>query len=271
MLAMFLSFQSLIALPIVLGSLALHGSMDVDTTLLAVANSLAMVPTVWLGSVICKQPWRRLIGFGPKSWRLLPAVGLMGLGGFLMCSEVENMTRMLLPMPKFVADIFGKMFDVTQNPFGAALALVVVAPLTEETVCRRWVLGSLLPRWKPWKAIALSGVIFGLMHMNPWQFFYASVLGFILGWLYWRTRSLWLCVFVHAFYNGTSWVFAYCQPDIPGLTSGGYDGTPQFQPWWLDAAAVTVFAGGAWLFQKQTSAPPPLMEAPPLPPIICAP
>ena len=267
MLAMFLAFQSLIATPIVLVSSALHRALTVDTTLVALANSLAMVPTVWLGSLICKQPWRQLIAFGPRPWRLVPTVALMCLGGFVLCSEVENMTRMILPMPKVVAEFFSDLFDVTQNPLSAAFALVMVAPFTEEPICRRWVLGSLLPSWKPWKAIAVSGVVFGLMHMNPWQFFYASVLGFILGWVYWRTRSVWLCVFLHALNNGISWLLSYCQPEIPGFT-GSYGDAARFQPWWLDTTGALVFVLGAWLLQKQTPVPPRVVAVPPLPPII---
>ena len=268
MLALFLAFQTAIVIPAMIVLSALRGGMTTDTTVLAVANGLAMVPTVWLGSLICRRPWRQLIAFGPMPWRLVPVALLMGLGGFVLCSEVENMTRMVLPMPRVMVEIFKRMFDVTGAPVGAAIALIVVAPCTEEPICRGWVLGSLLPKWRPWKAIVVSGLIFGLMHMNPWQFFYASVLGFVLGWLYWRTGSVWLCAFVHALNNGLSWFFSYFNPEIQGLTTGGYGDRPQFQAWWLDVAAAVVLVLGIWLLHKQTPAPPPIVPEPELPPII---
>lgn len=268
MLALFIAFQTIFAVPVVAILSAIRGTMTVDMTLVGIANAAAMIPTVWLGSIICKKPWRDLIRFGPIPWRLIGAVLLTGLGGFVLCSEVENVTRMVLPMPRAVAHVFRKMFAPDANPVGALLALVIVAPLTEELICRGWVLRSLLPRMAAWKAIALSGVIFGLMHMNPWQFFYASVLGLILGWIYYRTRSLWLVVFLHAFNNGTSWGLSYFQPEIPGLTTGLFESAAQFQPWWLDLTALMVFLAGVFLFKLQTPMPPQLppsvIETPPV-------
>ena len=61
-------------------SSATHHPLRADTTLLAVANGLAMIVAVWLGAVICNLPWQQLMTFGPLRWRLVPAVILMGLG-----------------------------------------------------------------------------------------------------------------------------------------------------------------------------------------------
>jgi uncharacterized protein len=266
LLAIFYTVQSVIVMPLVMGSLILNHAFAINTTLVAVGNSLALIPTLWLASLICQRPWRQLVTFGPMPWRAMPAVLLMGLGGYVLCSEVENLTRMILPMPRVVAEVFRSLFDVTRNPVGSFLALVIVAPLTEELVCRRWVLASMLRTWTPAKAILASALVFGLIHMNPWQFFYAVVLGLGFGWLYWRTRSLWLCVLLHAFNNGMSWILVYWRPEIRGL-SGDHGPTAEFQPWWLDMAALGVLALGVWLCQKQTRVPRPevtLLDAPPV-------
>jgi hypothetical protein len=110
MLALFLGFQSALCVPLVVVSMAWHRSLTVDAGFLVVPNALAMVPTLWLGSIICKRPWRQLIVFGPMPWRLLPAVILMAAGGFILCSEVDNITRMILPMPALIAEVLGKVF-----------------------------------------------------------------------------------------------------------------------------------------------------------------
>ncbi|MCL4180413.1 MAG: CPBP family intramembrane metalloprotease [Verrucomicrobia bacterium] len=82
----------------------------------------------------------------------------------------------------------------------------MIAPLTEGFVCRGRLMPALLDRWRPSRAIALTVLIFGLMHLNPWQCFYAFYLGAWLGWVYARTRSVWPCVAGHAVNSGLAWL-----------------------------------------------------------------
>jgi membrane protease YdiL (CAAX protease family) len=39
------------------------------------------------------------------------------------------------------------------------------------------------------------------MHLNPWQMTNAFLGGIFYGWIYWRYKSIWLCMFIHAYYN----------------------------------------------------------------------
>jgi len=55
--------------------------------------------------------------------------------------------------------------------------------------------------YSPVKSIVFSALLFGLMHINPWQAVNAFFGGIFIGWLYWRYRSIWLCMFIHAYYN----------------------------------------------------------------------
>ncbi|MDV5105873.1 CPBP family intramembrane glutamic endopeptidase [Clostridium perfringens] len=47
----------------------------------------------------------------------------------------------------------------------------------------------------------LSGLLFGLFHREPVQVVYASILGIILGFVYSKTRSLPLVIFMHMLNN----------------------------------------------------------------------
>ena len=55
--------------------------------------------------------------------------------------------------------------------------------------------------YSPVKAILLSSLLFGILHINPWQAVNAFFGGLFIGWIYWRYRSIWLCMFIHAYYN----------------------------------------------------------------------
>lgn len=278
MLGLFLGLQLMLTSVLLLPTLLARGKAELNFTVVAVANAVSAVGTVAVCTVVSRVPWRSLLAFGPMPWRLAPAVVLMVLGAFVLCAEVDNITRMFMPMPTDFAEKFQRIMDVPSNPIGGALALAVVAPLSEELLCRSWVLGSLLARWKPWRAIALSAVIFGAMHLNPWQFIYSSLLGLSLGWIFWRTGSLWLCVLTHGLNNALVLGFLLFPQNLGGTTDT-FDSAPALQPLWLDAGALVLFVAGAWWLRHFTVPPawadripestpgelPPILP-PPLPP-----
>lgn len=63
------------------------------------------------------------------------------------------------------------------------LFIGLLSPLAEELLFRKVMLGSML-KYGRIKALIISGLFFGIMHGNPFQFMYAFPLGIILGWIY---------------------------------------------------------------------------------------
>ncbi len=75
--------------------------------------------------------------------------------------------------------------------------------ICEELVHR----GMLLKSMKPlgmWKSILLSGLFFGLLHLNIEQFFYATIIGIFLGFLTTMTNSIYPAMIVHFMNNALS-------------------------------------------------------------------
>lgn len=82
------------------------------------------------------------------------------------------------------------------------LGLVILGPVMEEVFYRGIVTRLLLRRYRPWAAIAMSGLIFAIIHLNPAQFIPAFTSGMFYAWLYYRTRSLWPGIILHVLNNG---------------------------------------------------------------------
>ncbi len=101
----------------------------------------------------------------------------------------------LIPMPDFVLEMFEGLMD--QNPTHLFIAVVILAPILEEILCRGIILKGLLKRHSPWKAIIVSSILFGVLHLNPWQFVSAFGIGMIAGWVYWKTKNLLLPILIH--------------------------------------------------------------------------
>ncbi len=183
---------------------------------------------------------------------LLFAVTIVTASGLaVLLSEVDNILRYFLPIPGFVSEILTGFYK-EGDLLGSLFLLVIVAPLTEEFLFRGLVLHGFLKNYKPVVAVAVSSFLFGLIHLNPWQFTSGFLLGIFLGWIFIITGSLIPCLAVHAFFNGLPFLFMHViDVKIPGLTTGLND-HHSFQPLWLDLAGLAVSAAGIYLIYMMT-------------------
>jgi len=151
---------------------------------------------------------RTHLSFGNIPLHLLPWVILLTPAiGFLMEPLI-----MALPYAREFQELMIKA--IGDNMTFAFLAVAIAAPLLEEILFRGIILEGFLKNYDPWKAIIWSAVIFGLVHLNPYQFIVAFLIGVIMGWIYWKTGSLWLCIIIH-FVNNSFGFFASWLFDIP--------------------------------------------------------
>ncbi len=80
--------------------------------------------------------------------------------------------------------------------FFKILVMVILAPVMEEFIFRR----QLIDRMRPYGgkvAVLTSALIFGLFHGNFSQFVYASALGLVLGYVYYKTGKLRYTIGLH--------------------------------------------------------------------------
>lgn len=93
------------------------------------------------------------------------------------------------------------ILDLAYHPIGVA-TIVLIGPLTEELVFRMGVMELMMKKGvAPWLAILFSSLIFGVAHGNPVQIPGGILIGMVLGWLYWRSSTIWLPVVAHVFNN----------------------------------------------------------------------
>lgn len=117
---------------------------------------------------------------------------ILGLGLFLVSSIVpvdQNEYDELFPA------------SLTTNPL-FIISVCFGAPLSEELVFRGGIERVLL-KWKsnPWIAIMVSAAAFSLAHGNMVQSPFAFVLGIAIGWIYYRTGSVWPGICIHFIIN----------------------------------------------------------------------
>ena len=134
------------------------------------------------------------------------AVAMIALG--FVTEPLSN----IFPMPEYVEQIFEKILN---NSLWAFITTVVAAPIIEEFFLRGIMMRGLLYHTSPAKAILWSAFFFAVIHLNLWQAIGAFIAGIFLGWVYWKTHSLWACIFIHAVNNGTAYFIQLLNPQLP--------------------------------------------------------
>lgn len=153
------------------------------------------------GNYIKSRPWAVLF------WTFLVALGIILPSVWFQ----EKMPE----LPNLLDD----SFEGIVNTPGGYLALGIIAPLAEEVVFRGAILRSLLEKFsKPWIAIAISALLFALIHLNPAQLPHAFVVGLLLGWMYWRTGSIIPGVLLHVVNNTVSYISIRLYPHVEDLS-----------------------------------------------------
>ena len=99
--------------------------------------------------------------------------------------------------------------DFTRNPFLLALFMVAVLPAVFEEFSFRGIIYNGLKSRNILYAIIVSGVSFGLFHMNINQFLYATVLGVVLALLAEATDTILAPMLMHFIFNSNSVVLTY--------------------------------------------------------------
>jgi membrane protease YdiL (CAAX protease family) len=175
------------------------------------AGFIAFVNTVGFGSVCLMGAWMtrrppgevfRLRGFAPRL--LLPLV-LTGVALPILLQALIVLPFRIggfEPPASLVRDFLQPLLEILlANPAATFLAVVVVAPLTEEFFFRGLLLSGFEKRYDATRAVVFTTVLFSVAHANPVQLPATLLLGFYLGWLTLRTRSILPAVIAHALNN----------------------------------------------------------------------
>lgn len=148
-----------------------------------------------------------------KPWATLLWVALFTLGTIIPLEFIYE--QIGIEMDENTEQIFASLM---KEPWGY-VAIGVLAPFAEEVVFRGAVLRTLLglmSKKNHWVAIMISAAIFGLAHANVAQFVNALLMGLLLGWMYYRTKSLVPGILLHWVNNTMAYVLSNIMPQSDG-------------------------------------------------------
>lgn len=173
---------------------------------MAVFSILTILLFLWAKWSEVSRHWVRTRPWFVLFWCVLAALGALVPSTWLQ--------ELMPALPNFAE----QEFDMILKDRWGYIIVGLLAPFAEELVFRGAVLRSLL-RWNSnqWIGIALSALLFAVIHMNPAQMPHAFLIGLLLGWMYWRTDSIVPGVVYHWVNNTVAYVLYNLYPD-PDMT-----------------------------------------------------
>jgi uncharacterized protein len=148
-----------------------------------------------------KRSGESVYSFGISSAKVIALVSIAVLG---IQTGIVSPIVSLIPMPEFVKDLFLELSR--QTGIFSFITIAIAAPVLEELIFRGVILDGLLKRHSPLKSILISSILFGIVHLNPWQFVTALAIGSLSGWVYYKTHNLMLCIVIHFVNNFAAFI-----------------------------------------------------------------
>jgi len=164
---------------------------------------------------------------------------ITSFGFFIILGEIENYVLYYFP----ISDDLLKLMKTLLSSSLGVLAAVIMAPITEEIFFRGALLNNLNVKYSPLSSIFFSAFLFGFIHLNPWQFLPVFLGGLFFGYLYYISKNIWLCIFLHFFNNGLAILLETSGLKLKGITYDPRVGI-EFQPLWLTIIGLVIFIYG---------------------------
>ena len=142
-----------------------------------------------------------------RPWAVFFWSGIASLGAIIPSLWLQEQ---IPELPNFLEE----SFDMILRDRWGYVVIGLLAPVAEEIVFHGAVLRELLQMVSHrWTAIAISALVFALIHGNPAQMPHAFLIGLLLGWMYWRTGSILPGVVFHWVNNSVAYVGYNLYPD----------------------------------------------------------
>ncbi|MCL1960119.1 MAG: CPBP family intramembrane metalloprotease [Spirochaetes bacterium] len=178
------------------------------------------------------------------------AITVFMTGFVIVISETDNLLNYILPMPEFFRNIF-ETISVEYIFILAIINMGIIPPITEELFFRGLILDGLKNNYSKRKAIIISALLFGLIHLNPWQAYGAFIMGLIFAWICIETNSILLSIYMH-FFNNTLYTITLKYKELIPIKGFNVNFiTPvEFQPLWFDLSGLIILIIGTIMLIK---------------------
>jgi len=169
--------------------------------------------TLFLGFIIMGvYLWKAgYISTDKKTWSPV-SIAYLFFSALACLTSIITIEYLQTQMPT-LPNLMESTFDTLQSGWLGILSIAIFGPVLEELLFRGAITNALLKKYNPTKAIILSALVFGIFHINPAQIVTATLIGLLLGWIYYKTESLTPCILIHILNNSLSVYLSSAYPE----------------------------------------------------------
>jgi len=177
-------------------------------------EALIIVPAL-LFTIRRKDSIKKSFRIKTVNYKVLLSSLSIGAGISVLIDELDRLFQIILP---YSAEIMRRLTEFMKiNSVSdfliLFLAVVVVAPITEEALFRGFLQQRLEAATDVTRGVLLTSLVFGFIHFNPWAFVQIVIIGVFLGVVAQRSGSIAGTVVMHSFNNGLALIFANVKPE----------------------------------------------------------
>lgn len=162
----------------------------------------------------------------------------------------------LIPVPEVFGELQQSQMEMIEDYLrGDHLMLItlfhvaLVPAICEETLYRGYVLRAFQKSWSIWPAIILSGLLFGLYHIQLSNLIPLATLGMVFAYVTWVSESIYPAIAAHLVNNGGSVLMATYYPE-----SAFSEMTPESMPplWGVIISLIITSYIVYWMYRQHT-------------------
>ncbi|WP_286172808.1 CPBP family intramembrane glutamic endopeptidase [Caproiciproducens sp. MSJ-32] len=148
-----------------------------------------------------------------KNINIITAV-ILGLSIWLFDSGVLSIIQEAGLLAEHFATMEETLSPITQgNMFIVIISVGIIGPFVEELIFRGLIYKTLIKKFSVLWTIIIQAILFGLFHFNLIQSAYATLMGILLGYAVYKTKSIWPAVLMHIVNNLASSIIPELVPE----------------------------------------------------------
>ena len=165
----------------------------------------------------------------------------LSFGIIILSDELDRIIQIFLPAPEYILDLNGLLQpESIVGFFLLFIAVVIIAPLGEELLFRGFLQQILEKHWKDvTKAVLVTALFFAMIHINPYWFVQIYILGILLGFLAWKTKSVLPPLILHGINNAMAMFFSFAEIENNSI----YIFNGHVAPWFIFFATYAILRG----------------------------
>ena len=189
-----------------------------------VATQIMIAGTALVLTAVIKADFKETFSIRLPTVRQFFGAVFTYIGIYFFTMFVSSIMMILFPIMADVIEGLSLLTEFMPHPVVAILVMAVMPAVCEELLMRGFILSS-FSKLKPAVTIILVGVMFGILHFDPFRFVPTAILGMASAYIVLKTKSILLPMLYHLVNNTMSVVAMY---QLNNMNGDGLSGLMDF-------------------------------------------